>query len=495
MRISSKIRLFLPMLIACLNLVLASHLMAQALGALHSFDDSNDGRYADNELVLSGQTLYGTASVGGSFDRGTIFSINTDGNNFTILHNFTPNVYPPETNTDGSYPSAGLTVSGNTLYGTTSQGGTSLVGTVFRVNTDGTGYTNLHSFISLPYNYPISTNDDGAYPQTILALDGGRLYGTTPRGGTLGNGTVFAVNTDGTGFSVLHHFISSEGYDSRGGLILSGNTLYGTTTDSSPGTGTIFKVNTNGMGFTVLHRFANIPNYPSPSTNSDGGEPFGTLILSSNTLYGTTLIGGKGYGTVFAVNTDGTGFTNLYFFDAVDGNAQTNTGGAFPKGRLVLIGNTLIGTTSGSANFGYGTIFAVNTNGSGFTTLHSFPLGTAAPINLNLNDDGDVPVTGLIQSGFDLFGTTEQGGSFGHGTLYRFSLLPQIALAMSGTNIVLTWPEHNVGFTNGFTLESTTNLGPPVSWSHGSPPPTIVNGLNTVTNSVSGGQMFFRLRQ
>ena len=469
--------------------------MAQALSALHSFDDSNDGRYADNELVLSGQTLYGTAQVGGSFDRGTIFSINTDGSNFTILHNFTPNVYPPETNTDGSYPVAGLTMSGNTLYGTTSQGGTSLVGTVFRVNTDGAGYTNLHSFISLPYNYPISTNDDGAYPQAILALGDVRLYGTTPRGGTLGNGTVFAVNTDGTGFSVLHHFTSSEGYDSRGGLILSGDTLYGTTTDSSPGTGTVFKLNTNGTDFTVLHRFANMPNYPSPSTNSDGGEPFSTLILSSNTLYGTTLTGGKGYGTVFAVNTDGTGFTNLYFFDAADGNAQTNTGGAFPQGRLALVGHSLVGTTSGSQNFGYGTIFAINADGSDFTTLHSFPIGLSAPINLNLNDDGDVPVTGLIQLGFDLFGTTEQGGSFGHGTIYRFSLLPQITLTLVGTNVVITWPEHNIAFTAGFTLESTTNLSSPVAWSPVSPIPTVVNGLNTVTNYVSGAQMFFRLRK
>lgn len=476
-------------------LLFAGRLTAQPLVSLHSFNNTNDGRYADNELVLSDNTLYGTAQFGGNFDRGTIFSIKTDGSGFSILHSFSATADPPYTNTDGAYPEAGLIVSTNTLYGTTSQGGTSVVGTVFRVNTDGTGYTNLHSFAALPYNYPISTNDEGAYPASALVLAGGTLYGTTPRGGTLGNGTVFAVGIDGAGFTNLHNFTPSEGYNSHGGLVLSGDTLYGTTFDSTPGSGTIFKLNTNGTGFIIVHSFADIPNYPSPSTNSDGGGPFGGLILCSNTLYGTTTSGGMGYGSVFAVHTDGAGFTNLYFFNAVDGNAHTNSGGAFPWGPLTLIGNTLVGTTSGSENFGPGTVFAVTTDGSGFITLRSFPSGMLAPINLNLNDDGDVPRTGLLQSGFNLYGTTEQGGRFGYGTIYRLSLLPEITLTVSETNVVLTWPAQNVGFTGMFSLESSSNLDSQAAWSLASPAPTVVNGLNFVTNLTSGDQMFYRLRQ
>src|ERR1035437_10288545 len=63
--------------------------------------------------------------------------------------------------------------------------------------------------------------------------------------------------------------------------------------------------------FTTLHSFTLLNN----STKSDGANPFAGLILSGNTLYGTAQYGGSsGQGTVFKVNTNGTGFTNLYSF-------------------------------------------------------------------------------------------------------------------------------------------------------------------------------------
>src|SRR4051812_33640858 len=73
-----------------------------------------------------------------------------------------------------------------------------------------------------------------------------------------------------------------------------------------------------GQTFRTLYSFT-APSGPSsttsPATNSDGGNPRAGLILSGNTLYGTTQNGGNsGYGTVFAVNIDGTGFTNLHSF-------------------------------------------------------------------------------------------------------------------------------------------------------------------------------------
>ena len=82
------------------------------------------------------------------------------------------------------------------------------------------------------------------------------------------------------------------------------------------GNGTVFALNTNGMGFTVLHTFtATITDSSFVNTNSDGANPDAGLILSGNTLYGTASAGGTyGNGTVFAVNTNGTGFTNLHSF-------------------------------------------------------------------------------------------------------------------------------------------------------------------------------------
>src|SRR5258705_551059 len=84
--------------------------------------------------------------------------------------------------------------------------------------------------------------------------------------------------------------------------------------------------------FTTLHSFTAISD-SCPCPNSDGGRPVAGLILSGNTLYGTATGGSSGYGTVFAVNTDGTGFTNLHSFTA--------DGGTFPYAGLIVSGNIL----------------------------------------------------------------------------------------------------------------------------------------------------------
>jgi len=87
-------------------------------------------------------------------------------------------------------------------------------------------------------------------------------------------------------------------------------------------------------------------------------------------LFGTTTLGGSsGYGTVFKVNVDGTGFTNLYNFTG-------GSDGAFPLADLILSGNKLYGTASGGSSSGNGAVFALDTDGSGFTNLHGFTVGT-----------------------------------------------------------------------------------------------------------------------
>src|SRR6266853_155005 len=92
-------------------------------------------------------------------------------------------------NSDGINPNAGVIVSGNTVYGTTATAGNSGRGTVFAVNTDGSGFTILHSFTANPFG----TNSDGAYPIPGLILSSNTLYGTARFGGSSGNGTVFSV--------------------------------------------------------------------------------------------------------------------------------------------------------------------------------------------------------------------------------------------------------------------------------------------------------------
>ncbi len=134
-------------------------------------------------------------------------------------------------------PKAGLILSGNTLYGTTSSGGTNGNGMVFAVDTNGPTATTVYDFSAT--NGPGLTNSDGANPACVLVLSGSTLYGTTEFGGTNGNGTVFAVNTNGAGFAAPYNFnpviengfaipTNYGGANPAAGLALSGNTLFGT---------------------------------------------------------------------------------------------------------------------------------------------------------------------------------------------------------------------------------------------------------------------------
>jgi uncharacterized repeat protein (TIGR03803 family) len=227
-------------------------------------------------LFLSGSTLYGTTFLGGAYGGGTVFSVSTNGSNYTVIHSFD--------GTNGGSPWCTLALSGNALYGTTQYGGTSNYGTVFKVNTDGSGFSVLKNFTGAA---------DGTQPRAGLVLSGDTLYGTTS-----GWGTIFKLNTDGSGFTVLKNFAGS-GSTPATRLLLSNGILYGTTPDCNipynypTNYGAVFQINTDGSGFTVLKSF----------TQTDGACPIGALLLSGRTLYGTAAGGGpnNGYGVVFAL--------------------------------------------------------------------------------------------------------------------------------------------------------------------------------------------------
>jgi uncharacterized repeat protein (TIGR03803 family) len=269
---------------------------------------------------------------------------------------------------------------------------------------------------------------------------------------------------------------------------LSGSTLYGTTSGgffstAQSGFGTVFSVNTDGSDFTTLYSFTN---------GSDGANPYAGLILSGTTLYGTAYAGGSsGWGTVFALDTNSFLFTTLYSF-------TNGSDGSMPWAGLILSNNTLYGTASRGGSANSGTVFSVSTNGSNFTTLHSFTAATSdngTPYPNYTNSDGTSPLGGLLLFGNTLYGTAEDGGTHGRGTIFSISLAsvgaPQLTIIASGTNVILTWPSNAAGFL----LQSTTNLLSPVAWSAVSPVPIVINGQFTVTNPVTASQMFYRLSQ
>jgi uncharacterized repeat protein (TIGR03803 family) len=445
---------------------------------------STEGSYPAAGVLVSSGVIYGTTTSGGipenglSATHGALFRLNSDGTGFSVLKRFTYS--------DGILPQGDLTLSGSTLYGTTYDGGSSGNGTVYKIEKNGAGYTVLKNLDGLP--------NDAARPYSGLVLSGNVLFGTTRAGGSTNNGgTIFKVNTDGTGYTVLTTFSRSGGYDPLAGLTRSGNVLYGTTSEG----GTIFKINEDGTGFSVLQNFGSwfgltvsdgviygstgfysglqngtvfkintngtgyavLKNFAAP----DGRWPSGQLTLFGNMLYGTTYDnGGSGYGTIFKVNTDGTGFTVIKdFFGASDGG--------YPQASLLLAGNVLYGTTYYEGDSNFGTVFKLNTDGSDYTVLKSFTGGT----------DGGYPLSGLTLLDNALYGTTSRGGDFGQGTIFKIDLLPILTIQSLGNAVVLSWDDP------AFALQAAPTVTGPYT--------TIQGSTSPYTTPIDSDQQFFRL--
>ncbi|HEY3763165.1 MAG TPA: choice-of-anchor tandem repeat GloVer-containing protein [Verrucomicrobiae bacterium] len=397
--------------------------------ALYSFTNGTDGARPDGNVVLSGNTLYGTAQNAGSAGFGTVFSVTTNGTNFKILYTFT-------NGTDGAYPEAGLVSSGNMLYGTTESGDVNGQGVIFAISTNGTGFTDIYSF---------TNGNVGADPEAGLIISGNKLYGTASSGGSGGEGTVFGVNTDGTEYTNIYNFSGNDGESPQATLVLSGNTLYGTTAyGGTAGNGTVFAVNTDSTGFTNLYNFTATAGDNYPYTNSDGATPYGGLVISGGTLYGTTSGGGNmGYGAVFSISATGINFTNLYTFtNGSDGN--------YPEDSLILNGSTLYGTANEGGNGSAGTVFAIKTDGTSFQTVYGFTVNLA----------GSSPEAGMLVVGNTLYGTTSSGGSAGYGTVFSINMngtgLTNIYSFTPGTNG--TGPDAGL-ILSGSTLYGTTYRG------------------------------------
>ncbi len=369
---------------------------------LWNFTGGADGVFPSSELVLSSNTLYGTTEghdAGTSF--GTVFKVNTDGTGFVTLYTFTNGV-------DGSAPMAGLVLSGNVLYGVATGGGASLMGTIYKVNTDGTGFAALKNFSALDPN--TETNADGAEPQGTLLLAGNTLYGTATEGGAYHDGTVFAIQTNGSGFQVLHSFDLTNGAYPFAGLIMSGGALFGTTDDGNASDGTIFRLNPDGSEFTNL--------YNLPGDGSEGANPTCRLAVVGNTLYGTAGYGGaNGNGGIFSIGADGTDFSLLYSFTALDPNNGNNYDGANPYAGLYLYNGALYGTASAG---GYdaavlgGTIFQINPDGSGFQPDYYFD-------DVSYYIDGSYPQCALTVGGNSLYGVTPTGGLYSDGSVFKMN--------------------------------------------------------------------------
>lgn len=301
------------------------------LTTLVAFNETTNGAHPAGSLIRDASgTLYGTTFMGGTFGRGTVFSLSSSGT-FTTLLNFN--------GANGAHPTTSLLrdVSG-TLYGVTPGGGAFGRGTVFSLTNSGS-LTTLVNF----------DGTNGAEPHGNLISDGaGTFYGTTVLGG-IGRGTVFSLTGDGT-LTTLTDFSQPNGPDGKapvGGLFRdSAGTLFGTTAQGGPfGEGTAFRINKDGTGTTLVYFYG----------GGGGGYPLGPLISDpSGMLYGTTAYGGDlgSIGTVFSLSTGGE-LTTLFRFKSGLINE-----GFLPSGSLFRDrAGVLYGTTSAGGTGDYGTVF------------------------------------------------------------------------------------------------------------------------------------------
>ncbi len=378
--------------------------------------------FADGNDILAGLlpdaagNLYGVSAFGGAKGFGSIFKFNTNGT-FTVLYSFGTNTNSLGGALDGAQPQGDL-IRGKDggLYGTTFSGGANNMGTVFRITTNGILST-LYSF-GASIDFSSGTALDGSSPSAgLLQGADNLLYGTTSAGGVNdlnfgGDGTIFRITTNGA-FSTLYSFGTFaepgtgnplDGIGPAAGLIPAANgSFYGTAPfGGAASSGTVFQVTTNGT-LSVLYTFS------GEDGGTDGAEPDSRLLLGSDGfLYGTTAAGGTlGMGTVFKLTAMGPNAGNL--------TSLVNFGGAIgasPVGPLTQTADgSLYGTTRAGGTNDAGAVFRVATNGS-LAVLFSFPQ----------IDDGANPSADLLlaRDGF-FYGTTEAGGDFGDGTVFRMS--------------------------------------------------------------------------
>ena len=191
-------------------------------------------------LISDGTYLYGTTIAGGAYDFGAVFRIKPDGSGYSIILNISGGA-----NGENIYGS--VIFDGTHLYGMTELGGSNGVGTIFKILPDGTGYTKLFDFQSV---------QSGSAPLGSLYLEGGFLYGMTSLGGANNKGVIFKILTNGSGFTKLLDFDGTNGGSPYGSLISQGAFLYGlSSSNGANNAGTLFRIKTDGSEFATLKNF------------------------------------------------------------------------------------------------------------------------------------------------------------------------------------------------------------------------------------------------
>ncbi len=399
---------------------------------------------------------------------------------FAQTYTFSTLVNFPATSKKGPIAPESLTIdsSGN-LYGISSAGGTSNLGTVFKVTPKGV-LTTLHSFIGTDGSFVgVSGLDPSPINAGLVRDSHGNLFGTTPTGGATdptcpssGCGTVFKMIPTSNGTYTLTTLFSGAAAQYPTGVALDslgdiwGLAAYGGCGSGCGVLGNLFEINTTNT-FIDIHDFCQFDG-------EDGCHPTGSPIVDkSGNIEGVSWLGGffhdatdledGGYGLVFSWSPAQQALTALHTFtnaDCVSGGCDTFAPTGINDGSLPLAKVTqssagvFYGTTAAGGNgavfftpdTGFGTVYQIKNDGSfgnGYSILYEFCQQTSCT-------DGAYPSGPLIRdSSGNLFGTASGGGANGHGVVFRID---------SSGNYKVIYNGGTAGVGNNLVMDKSGNL-------------------------------------
>jgi uncharacterized repeat protein (TIGR03803 family) len=407
-------------------------------------------------LQDSGGDLFGVSATGGTNGDGTIWELAAKSTTLTVLASFTGG----GATGNGKDPVGGLVMdsSGN-LYGVTAAGGADNDGTVFELSSSGAGGMGGRggggaggsaTFGTITVIGTFTGTANGADPLGLAINTNGTLFGVTAVGGANSTGAVFDVAahaiTDLASFPAVSTG-ANAGADPRGNLVLSGSTLFGSTTaGGADGFGALYSIGTSGNSISPVAPFTSAAAVNAPLIIDGSGNIFGV----------GSGAGAHGHGFVFeeAAATPGS-VTDLADFTGfgATGNGSAPSGGLLENSSADLFGLTASG---GSSNGG--TVFEIPTTGANKDTI----------LTLDSLAAGADPASGMVaDTNGDLFATTSGGGTAGHGALVE---LTPVKLVVTGAPTLVGSGQ---AFDIGVQLEGPTGT-------------VITNDDSTVTLSLNG---------
>ena len=355
-----------------------------AFTSLHSFAGTGRQAVVNAALIRYRGVLVGTTTSGGLSGAGEVYRIVPATGAVTVVHKF-GGQGEGHTETDGILPHAGLVYTAGKFFGTTTG---PAGGIVYAIDPA----TSAESIIggSAEFNAPSDFESE-------LTASGGVLYGTSFYGGVAHAGTVFVENPAKLTATSNYAFgVSSSGTYPKGGLLQVGRMLYGTTSGLVPGNAVsaVYAFDPSESSVNTVHVFS----------AAEGLHPVGTLIQFGSFLYGTTSTDGPGFnGTVFSVDPATGAQKTVHAFRGTDGGQ--------PLAGLTLLNGSAFGTTSRGGPHGAGTVFHLDLTTGAFTILHAFK-GDA---------DGGNPAARLTLVNGTLYGTTTTGGAGNRGTVFSIA--------------------------------------------------------------------------